>query len=145
MRTSETLRQGQCDGSCISYFSAFFFFSFSKKRPKREKRIFSGADIECRQSIHTEGRVKRLNLSIDLQMPLTALCMCCHSSHTAEGGTLVSVCNHCHRFPLYLSGGKLQSAGQVLICASLNPGRTISVLFYFYAKEDTRCTFEHDD
>lgn len=40
---------------------------------EKKKSTFSAADFEFRESVHAEGRVKRLNLSIDLQMLLTAL------------------------------------------------------------------------
>ncbi len=104
------------------------------------KSIFSEADFEFRQWIHTEGRVKRLNVSIDLQMLLTALGARAVTHLTWRSD---AVCSYCHRFPLYMSVGKLESAGSgVNLCVKI--GRRIHELF-FHAKEDRGCSRERND
>lgn len=73
---------------------------------EKKESIFSAADFEFRELVHAEGRVKRLNLSIDLQMLLTAL------SLISQWGDALwqkkKVCSYCHRFPLNMSVGKLE-------------------------------------
>lgn len=97
---------------------------------EKKEHLFSGWVFEFRQWSHTEGRVKRLNLSIDLQMLLTALCACCHSSLTQRRDALwQNVRSYCHRIPLYMSVGKPESAGQVLICVLEQAGEYINYLF----------------
>ena len=99
-------------------------------RWEKKERLFGGWVFEFRQWSHTEGRVKRLNLSIDLQMLLTALCACCHSSLTQRRDALwQNVCSYCHRIPLYMSVGKPESAGQVLICVLEQAGEYINYPF----------------
>ena len=88
---------------------------------------------------HTEGRVKRLNLSIDLQMLLTALCVRCHSSHTAER------CSPARSMKPLLRVSTLPEGWQAGECSSgvnLHVYALITVngvyKYIFHAKEDRR-------
>lgn len=94
--------------------SAAFQELSSFKKIKKIHTIFEQLIFRISPS---EETVKRLNLDIDLQMLPTALHACCHSSHRGEMlSGRKKVCSYCCRFPLYISAGKLERAGQVLIC-----------------------------
>lgn len=72
----------------ISYVPLEFLDKVNAMAHTEGESIFPEVDFEFRQSIHTEGGVKWFNLSIDLQMLLTALCVCCHSPRTAAWSSL---------------------------------------------------------